>query len=56
MGKYPKEILAQVADRSTDDVIAAIAQVHPQSAGTTPAGQKFIRDTVRTLRGALGIA
>lgn len=55
VGKFPKEILAQVADRSTDDIIEAIKAVQPQSAGTTPAGKKFVRETVRTLRAVLGI-
>jgi hypothetical protein len=54
MNQYDPTMLRQiVGSYTTDQLIQGIAQVHPTSAGTTPAGQQFVRDAFRQLRAAL---
>jgi len=52
----PKPVLVGVCQKSTDEVIAMLREIAPQSAGATPGGQKFVRQAIRLLREQLGLA
>lgn len=52
--KYPPAILQQlVGAYTTDQIIRGIAQVEPNSGGTTPAGQEFVRRAFKALRDSM---
>jgi hypothetical protein len=50
---YPAVIVQTIASMSSDEVISGIAQVQPNSAGATPAGQRFVREAMDALRAAV---
>lgn len=50
----PRQVLVGICQKSTDEVIATIREIAPQSGGATPAGEKFVRQSIRLLREQLG--
>jgi len=54
IGQYDPGMLRQIIGQyTTDQIIQAIRQLQPHSAGATPAGQRFVRDAFGQLRNAL---
>lgn len=49
---HPPLIIKAITDMPDDEILLAIQHVQPQSAGATPAGQRFIRDAMKLLREA----
>lgn len=52
-GGYPDVVIRGIADMSDEQVIASIKHVQPTSAGTTPLGQRFIREAMAVLRASI---
>jgi hypothetical protein len=50
---YPAMIVQTIAAMSAEEVIAGIVHVQPNSAGATPAGQRFVREAMAALRAAV---
>jgi len=51
---YPEVVVKGIAEKSDQEILQGIAAVEPRSAGTTPAGQRFVRDSMALLRQAVG--
>lgn len=51
---YPEIVIRGIAEKSDQEILHGIATVEPRSAGTTPAGQRFVRDSMALLRQAVG--
>jgi hypothetical protein len=52
-GGYPDVIVKTIAGMSDEEVIAGIKQAEPNSAGATPAGQRFVHEALAALRAAV---
>jgi hypothetical protein len=52
-GGYPPMIIQAIAGMSDDEVLAGIKQAEPNSAGTTPRGQRFVHAALAALRAAI---
>jgi len=54
LAQYPPQVLRQVVGSYTDQqIVRGIAQVEPNSAGATPAGQQFVAKAFSLLRHAV---
>jgi hypothetical protein len=51
---YPEIVVKGIAEKSDQEILHGIATVEPRSAGTTPAGQRFVRESMALLRQAVG--
>lgn len=51
---YPEVVVKGIAEKSDQEILHGIATVEPRSAGTTPAGQRFVRESMALLRQAVG--
>jgi hypothetical protein len=51
---YPDIVVKSIAQKSDQEILQGIATVEPRSAGTTPAGARFVRDSMALLRQAVG--
>ena len=51
---YPEIVVKGIAEKSDKEILEGIATVEPRSAGTTPAGQRFVREAMAMLRVAVG--
>lgn len=51
---YPEIVVKSIAEKSDQEILQGIAAVEPRSAGTTPAGQRFVRESMALLRQAMG--
>ncbi len=51
---YPEIVIKGIAEKSDREILEGIATVEPRSAGTTPAGQRFVRESMALLRQAVG--
>lgn len=49
-GGYPRAIVQAIAGMTDEEVISGIKQAQPNSAGATPAGQRFVREALAALR------
>ena len=47
---YPEVVIKGLCEKSDDELLAGIAAVAPRSAGTTPAGHRFVREAMTILR------
>ncbi len=52
-GGYPPVIVQTIAGMSDEEVIAGIKHAQPNSAGATPAGQRFVHEALAALRAAI---
>jgi hypothetical protein len=52
-GGYPPMIIQAIAGMSDAEVLAGIKQAEPNSAGTTPRGQRFVHAALAALRAAI---
>lgn len=50
---YPEVVIRGIAEKSDQEMLQGIATVEPRSAGTTPAGQRFVREAMALLRQAV---